>query len=319
MLRKEGLILKHVFVILHYLAIEDTLECVNSILKNINYTNYSIVIVDNGSENNSITTLKSQLDMLDNIFIIESTENLGFAKGNNLGYQFAKTKLQAESIIMINNDTIIEQEDFLTKIDEIYAETHYDILGPDIISLKDNQHQNPYKIKAMDFSLENVRKELKNRRTSRFLNKTYIQQIGVNIYKKVLKRYLKKYREKNRMKNRVQFNYQERIEGYKLHGSCYIFSPQYIKKYNGLYSGTFMYMEEDILFYVATKEKMKLLYDPSITIFHKEDSSTNALLSSNRMKLEFIYKNEIDSLKELAKIIENNAVYKKDMYETYNG
>lgn len=309
--------MKHVFVILHYLAIEDTLECVNSILENIVYKNYNIVIVDNGSENDSLSILNSELGMLDNVFIIESEENLGFAKGNNLGYEFAKNELDAESIIMINNDTVIEQKNFLSKIDEIYVETHYDILGPDIISLKDNQHQNPYKIKTMDFSLENVAKQLKSRRVSRFLNKTYIQQFGVKVYKKVLKRYLKKYREKSRMKNRVQFNYEERIEGHKLHGSCYIFSPQFVKKYNGLYSQTFMYMEEDILFYIAKKENMRLLYDPSVTIFHKEDSSTNALLSSNRMKLEFIYKNEIDSLKELAKIIDDNEVYKRDIYEKY--
>src|SRR5690606_31402758 len=136
---------------LHYLAIEDTLECVNSILENIVYKNYNIVIIDNGSENDSLFILNSKLGTVENIFIIESKENLGFAKGNNLGYEFAKKELDAESIIMINNDTVIEQNDFLSKIDEIYEETNYDILGPDIISLKDNQHQNPYKIKTMDF------------------------------------------------------------------------------------------------------------------------------------------------------------------------
>lgn len=309
--------MNHAFVILHYLTTEDTLECVNSILNNIFYSDYSIVIVDNGSENDSLSILKMNFGSVNNVHIIESKKNLGFAKGNNIGYQFAKKNLNAESIIMINNDTIIEQENFLSQIDDIYEETHYDILGPDIISLKDHQHQNPYKIKTMDFSLKNVKKQLRSRRKSRFLNKMYIQQVAVIVYKKILKRYLKQYREKNRMSKREKFNYDEKIEGFKLHGSCYIFSPQYVKKYKGLYSHTFMYMEEDILYYIAKKEKMKLLYDPSVLIYHKEDSSTNALLTSNRMKLEFIYKHEINSLKELAKMIEDSSVYKKNIYEYY--
>ena len=41
------------FIILNYCSTEVTVQCVESIEKNINYQNYSIVIVDNGSTNNS--------------------------------------------------------------------------------------------------------------------------------------------------------------------------------------------------------------------------------------------------------------------------
>ena len=40
---------KIVFVILHYLAIKETIDCVSSIQQNVCYDNYSIIIVDNGS------------------------------------------------------------------------------------------------------------------------------------------------------------------------------------------------------------------------------------------------------------------------------
>lgn len=307
--------MKYSFVILHYLTIDDTVECVNSILQNVDYPDYEIVLVDNGSDNNSFSILSEKFKSRTNIFMIESKENLGFAKGNNLGYKFAKEERGAECIIMINNDTIIEQNNFLSKIDEIYSESHFDILGPDIISLKDKQHQNPYKLKSMDFSEENIRKQIRKRKISLFLNKTYLHQLMQLIYKNFLKRYFKKIREKKRMSDREQFNYSERINGYKLHGSCYIFSPSYVKKYNGLYSKTFMYMEEDILFYVAKKENLSLLYDPEIRIYHKEDSSTNALLTSDRKKLIFIYKHEIHSLNELYEILKDKKVYELDMYD----
>jgi GT2 family glycosyltransferase len=40
---------RFVFVILHYKAIQDTLECIESVLNNIASDDYSMVVVDNGS------------------------------------------------------------------------------------------------------------------------------------------------------------------------------------------------------------------------------------------------------------------------------
>ena len=77
-------------------------------------------------------------------------------------------------------------------------------------------------------------------------------------------------------------------------------------------------MEEDILFYIAKKEKLSLLYDPEIRIYHKEDSSTNALLTSNRKKLIFIYKHEIHSLNELYEILKDKKIYELDMYDLFS-
>ncbi|MFL2123253.1 glycosyltransferase [Marinilactibacillus psychrotolerans] len=308
--------MNYAFVILHYLTVNDTVECINSIQQNIDYQDYNIVIVDNGSSNHSFQILQEKYQSIDNVFVLESKENLGFAKGNNLGYKFAKEKLGAQSIVMINNDTIIEQKNFLTKIDEIFLETNFDILGPDIVSLMDGQHQNPYKLKSLDFTEDNIKKQIKARKIGLFLNKFYIQQIIQFTYKKFLKKFLKNFREKRRVSQREVFDYEKRIFGYKLHGSCYIFSPKYVRKYNGLYSKTFMYMEEDIMFFIAKEEEMILLYDPKVCIYHKEDSSTNALLNSNRKKLLFIYKNEIDSLDEIHKIVRNKEVYKRDLYDS---
>ena len=47
-----------VFVVLHYLTIDDTIECVNSIKEKCKKGNFRIVIVDNASPNNSKNELK---------------------------------------------------------------------------------------------------------------------------------------------------------------------------------------------------------------------------------------------------------------------
>ena len=45
------------------------------------------------------------------------TENVGFAKGNNAGCEYAIKKYQPDFLCVINSDTVIEQSEF---IDIIY-------------------------------------------------------------------------------------------------------------------------------------------------------------------------------------------------------
>ena len=87
-------------------------------------------------------------------------------------------------------------------------------------------------------------------------------------------------------------------ENVKLHGSCLIFSPLFIKECdNAFYSKTFMYMEEDILYYICWRNKYKTIYDPDIIIFHKEDTATDVLFHSSFKKRKFCLKNSIKSQK----------------------
>ena len=44
---------------------------------------------------------------------------------------------------------------------------------------------------------------------------------------------------------------------------------------DGFYDGTFLYAEEEILYYLAGKYGMTLLYAPEIGCIHKEAVSTN--------------------------------------------
>ncbi|MDP3998016.1 MAG: glycosyltransferase family 2 protein [bacterium] len=67
-----------------------------------------IIVVDNGSTDGSIEEVKSlRLKVKgDNLKIIVNKENLGFAKGNNIGIKEAKGKY----ILLLNSDTVVEKE-----------------------------------------------------------------------------------------------------------------------------------------------------------------------------------------------------------------
>jgi GT2 family glycosyltransferase len=152
-------------ILLNYNNWADTIECLESILRN-DYPNYQVVVVDNNSPNNSMKYLKAwaegKLDVWVNpnnplrnlsfppvpkpipyvyytreeaekcknldleeklksdipegvttkypIVFIQSGNNLGFAGGNNVGIRYALIKNDFDSVILLNNDTVIKGE-----------------------------------------------------------------------------------------------------------------------------------------------------------------------------------------------------------------
>lgn len=269
--------MKYTFIILHYLALKDTIECVESIIENILSTEFNIIIVNNSPEKDSLIQYIDGNSHHKNIYIINNKENLGFARGNNMGFLYAKHILKSDFIIMINNDTIISQSDFCKLIEKKFKQYNFHVMGPDIIT-KDKKHQNPQH-----------RNILSTRQIYKILLSQWIQLV-ISYFG--LYSYFKKIKKKNLEFSRVIGD----IENTTLHGSCLIFSPLYIQKFDGLDDRTFLYMEEDILRLYAKYYNLKLLYTSELTIFHKEDISTNMLKKKPRQKNIFEYKQKIKSI-----------------------
>ncbi|BDS57870.1 TPA: glycosyltransferase family 2 protein [Streptococcus pneumoniae] len=269
------------FVILHYRTSNDTIECIKSIQKLEG--DYKIVIVDNASQNGSIERVEALFANNDEIVIIKNTKNLGFAAGNNIGYAYARTQIKADMIAVLNNDIVIKQKDFINRIFELYRNSQFHIAGPDIVSLVDGHHQSPVVEKINSISKAN--KELFKYRILRIINKIGLYELMTRQPKKEL----------NRISVADPMRYQENVI---LHGSFVIFSPLYVSEEECAFRpDTFMYMEEPILYEYCMLKNYKTVFDPSIVIYHKEDSSTNSLYNAAYAKREFVFKNMIRSLK----------------------
>jgi GT2 family glycosyltransferase len=87
-------------IIVNYNSYNFTLECIKSIVKMTNDISYEIIVVDNASLNFNENKL---LQLSENIRVIINTDNLGFAKANNIGVENS----QGEAILLLNNDTIL--------------------------------------------------------------------------------------------------------------------------------------------------------------------------------------------------------------------
>lgn len=92
-----------IIVILCWNNHKDTIDCLES-LHILEYTNFSTILVDNGSTDGTIAIVK---DRFPGILIIENKKNLGYATGNNVGITHA-INLGANYIFILNNDTVLD-------------------------------------------------------------------------------------------------------------------------------------------------------------------------------------------------------------------
>jgi GT2 family glycosyltransferase len=94
---------KVTIIILNWNGKKDTLECLDS-LRFIEYQNFEIVVVDNGSTDGSVEAIRAHDSSKT---IIETGKNLGFAGGNNVGIKKALEN-DAEYVFLLNNDTTVD-------------------------------------------------------------------------------------------------------------------------------------------------------------------------------------------------------------------
>lgn len=269
-----------VFLILHFMATKDTMECINSILDSIDYEEKRIIVVDNGSNNDSFMELKETYENNPIVVLLRSEENLGFARGNNIGFKYAKNYFNPSFIAMINNDTIIDQQDFCKITINKYNTYQFSVLGPDIIT-KDGIHQNPWIRDGMSY------KQLK---IFRIKQKFRILLSFIKLDKYV-------YRIIHNSDSRI-IGKQGDILDVPLHGAALVFSEKYIKTHDGLDDRTFLYFEEEILRSHCKNENLLMMYSSDLQIFHKEDVATKMIAKKPGIKERNEYKNRIESSKK---------------------
>src|ERR1700730_11710283 len=91
-----------VVVVLTWNGRDDTLLCLES-LQGVDYPNWEVLVVDNGSEDGSVDAIHGDYP---EIVVIETGKNSGYAGGNNVGIESALRR-GAEFILLLNNDTTV--------------------------------------------------------------------------------------------------------------------------------------------------------------------------------------------------------------------
>ncbi len=263
------------FIILHYKNLEDTMECIESIMALKTNKQLEIIVVDNHTlDEQGIITLQRYP-----IHLIPLDNNMGFAKANNIGCQYAIKNFHPDFLVVSNNDIVIEDEAFINKVYQADEKLHFDLLGPKI-KTNSGQSVNPFPVyktkEEVKYQIQKTKKLIK-------------------IYKNIILRNLLKYYLKIKSILKIQHfvTNGEKLEyQVALHGCFIIFSKHYYEQYQDVfYNETFLYHEEEFLYQRILHNHLISIYDPEIEIYHKEGASLNYQYQ-NKEYSKLVFKNK---------------------------
>ena len=122
-------------IVLNWMKYEDTINCVRS-LQLLDYSNFTIFVVDNASENESFQVLKEEFPTE---IVVQSKEHNGYAAGNKIGSDYALAN-NFDLVWILNNDCVVRKEtlrhlveSYLNYGDAIYSNTTLMSENPDVI------------------------------------------------------------------------------------------------------------------------------------------------------------------------------------------
>lgn len=102
-------------------------ECIQSILSALNNVSYEIIVVDNMSSDSSFSDCNDILDK--HLILIQSGDNLGFSKANNIGAKHASGRI----LHFLNPDTRISQSlevDYRNVLNDYLKNNHNVYVNP---------------------------------------------------------------------------------------------------------------------------------------------------------------------------------------------
>jgi len=243
-------------IILNWNGWKDTIECLESLYQ-ITYPHYDVIVVDNGSKDESVEKIKEyaegkikveskffkydpsnkpvkiieytreeaggkEKEIIDfpsnrKLIIIKNEKNYGFAEGNNIAVRYALKSLNPDYVLLLNNDTVVDKK-FLDELVKIGSEK-IGIAYPTV-----QYYYNPEKI-----------------------------QSPVSFSKK----------HQNVPQNYLEMGYTD------VYGMAFLINRKIFEKIGFFDEKYFLYTEEIDFQYRATKENYKLLFVPSSHVYHK--------------------------------------------------
>lgn len=222
-------------VILNWNGAEDTIKCLDS-FSQLQYPNYELVVVDNGSTDGSVEQIKARFP---DIILIETGNNLGYSGGNNVGIKYG-LESGKDYFLIVNNDTESVNPYFIQKIVEKMEEDQsVGIIGPRILNpggqVQDTILFTPTLLNCMKKSLD--------------------LRSGPKETKK-------------------NYNISKIVEA--VSGVCWLIRKEVIDDVGFLDEDYFMYVEEQDYCYRAQKAGWKVMYCPVESILHyKEPDDKN--------------------------------------------
>lgn len=123
---------KVAIILINWNGLQFTIDCLHS-LRELDYPDFGILLVDNASDNQEAEELKLKFP---EIALIQSSSNVGFAGGNNLGIRKA-LELGYSHLMLLNNDTVVAPDFLKVMLSEFDKFPFLGVVQPLIYLMKD--------------------------------------------------------------------------------------------------------------------------------------------------------------------------------------
>jgi GT2 family glycosyltransferase len=119
-------------IVLNWNGGNDTVGCLSS-LQRLSYENCSVLVIDNGSTDDSPTHIREAFPEVE---LLETGENLGFAGGCNVGIRRALAQ-RADFIWLLNNDTTVHPDALKAMVEKAGTDPRIGIVGSAIYNMQE--------------------------------------------------------------------------------------------------------------------------------------------------------------------------------------
>jgi GT2 family glycosyltransferase/glycosyltransferase involved in cell wall biosynthesis len=113
-------------IVVTYNNLDLTKQCLMSLDKYTDYSNFEIIVVDNASSDDSPAYLREWAQQGDNRVLMLNPDNKGFAAGNNQGLVIAK----GDYLVLLNNDTHVTPGWLTSLVKHMQRDESIGLLGP---------------------------------------------------------------------------------------------------------------------------------------------------------------------------------------------
>lgn len=120
--------------LINYNRYEDTLECLRS-LDQLDYPDFHVMVLDNGSENDSVERLRAARPELD---LQTVTPNCGFTRAQNTAMRYVLDR-GAELVWMLNNDTVVAPDALSKLVEKLRSDERYGAVGSVVMDMADRE------------------------------------------------------------------------------------------------------------------------------------------------------------------------------------
>ena len=282
------------FVVLHHMAADATRACVSALLAlPMDGCGRHVIIVDNGSKDGSGKLLEWEFENNDEVTVLLSGENLGLARGFNLGCAWALEHLSPGFVTTLHSDVLVEDPGFVPWVLSQWDSAPFGVLGPDVVGARDGEHQSPKHMQIPTFeALCDLLDE--DRRNGGSSVGAYARKMVGRLADGV--RSLVDHDAKSDAAPRKRSTRHERPhDNVVLSSALLVFSRAFFEtRPHAFNPATFLFYEDEILAYECMRDGIPLRYSPAYTVSHMGEVSLSASLPAR-------YRREQTTARELAR------------------